>query len=209
MNVNIQPPRIGLQPWEVVRGKLDQALPFANMRDTPYYRDAVYEQFSEHEYARRYAALRQKMREHKLDAIIVPGGPSHWSFGGGMLWLSGHWEWHALACYVLVPLDGEPTLIYSMGGTHCEAVRREVAAAISDVRPARNGRYAEVMLERLKELGLERGRIGLLEIAPRHSDYLPVNQYNTLVKGLPGAEIVFTRGIMHELLSVHSAEELD
>jgi hypothetical protein len=63
------------------------------------------------------------MREHKLDAIIVPGGPSHWSFGGGMLWLTGHWEWHALCCYVLVPLDGEPTLIYSMGGTHAEAVR--------------------------------------------------------------------------------------
>ena len=46
MNVNIQPPRIGPQPWEIVRTKLDQALPFANMRDTPYYRDAIYEQFS-------------------------------------------------------------------------------------------------------------------------------------------------------------------
>ena len=32
--------------------------------------------------------------------MIVPGGPSHWSFGGGMLWLTGHWEWHALASYV-------------------------------------------------------------------------------------------------------------
>ena len=39
--MNIQPPRIGPQPWEIVRTKLDQALPFANMRDTPYYRDAV------------------------------------------------------------------------------------------------------------------------------------------------------------------------
>ena len=46
-SMNIQPPPIGPQPWEVVRTKLDQALPFANMRDTPYYRDAVWEQFSE------------------------------------------------------------------------------------------------------------------------------------------------------------------
>ena len=68
------------------------------------------------------------MREHKLDCVIVPGGPSHWSFGGGMLWLTGHWEWHALASYVLVPLEGEPTLIYSMGGTHAEAVRRQVGS---------------------------------------------------------------------------------
>src|SRR6201989_3156333 len=158
MNVNIQPPRIGPQPWEVVRSKLDQALPFANMRETPYYREAVYEQFSKAKYDRRYAALRAKMREHKLDAIIVPGGPSHWSFGGGMTWLTGHWEWHALSSYVLVPIEDAPTLVFSMGGTHCEAVRRQVAPALADVRQSRGGRYAEVMVERCKEIGLSKGR---------------------------------------------------
>lgn len=209
--MNIQSPRVplGPQPWEVVRSKLDQALPFANMRGTPYYRDAVYEQFSEKEYARRYAALRDKMREHKLDCVIAAGGPSHWSFGAGMLWLTGHVEWHALACYVLVPLDGEPTMIYSMGGTHAEAIRRQVEVAIKDVRHSRNGRYAEVMVERLKELKLERGRIGLMEIDPRHEDYMPVNQYNTLRAGLPEAELVFTKNFLHELVVIHSAEELD
>ena len=62
MNTQIRPPRIGPQPWDVVREKLDQSLPFANMRDTPYYRDAVWEQFSQAEYQRRYKALRDKMR---------------------------------------------------------------------------------------------------------------------------------------------------
>src|SRR5882762_3902347 len=171
--MNIQAPRIGPQPWDQVRTRLDQALPFANMRGTPYYHDAVWEQFSKQEYARRYAALRDKMREHKLDCVIVPGGPSHWSFGGGMLWLTGHWEWHALASYVVVPLAGEPTMIYSMGGTHAEAVRRQVAVAVKDVRHSRSGQYAEVMADRIIELGLERGRIGLLEIDPRHRDYMP------------------------------------
>ena len=207
--MNIRPPRIGPQPWEVVRTKLDQSLPFANMRDTPYYRDAVWEQFSKAEYDRRYRALRAKMREHKLHALIVPGGPSHWSFGGGMLWLTGHWEWHALSSYVVVPLEGEPTLIYSMGGTHAEAVRRQVEVAVKDVRHSRNGRYADIMVERLRELKLERGRIGLMEIDPRHADYLPVNQYNVLRENLPDADIVFTQGFLHELLSIHSAEELD
>jgi Xaa-Pro aminopeptidase len=149
------------------------------------------------------------MAEHRLDAIIAPGGPSHWSFGGAMLWLTGHWEWHALAAYVLVPLTGEPTLIYSMGGTHAEAVRRQVSAAVTDVRHSRNGRYADIMVERLRELKLERGRIGLMEIDPRHSDYMPVNQYNVLRENLPDAELVFTRGFLHELLSIHSEEELD
>ncbi|HET7849711.1 MAG TPA: M24 family metallopeptidase [Pseudolabrys sp.] len=208
MNVQPRTP-LGPQPWEIVRDKLDQALPFANMRETPYYRDAVYEQFSAQEYARRYAALRAKMREHKLDCVIAAGGPSHWSFGGGMAWLTGHWEWHALCCYVLVPLDGEPAMIYSMGGTHAEAVRRIVEVAVKDVRHSRNGQYGQVMVERLKELKLERGRIGLMEIDPRHGDYMPVNQYNTLRAGLPDAEIVFTKGFLHDLVVIHSREELD
>src|SRR4051812_31568352 len=196
-------------PWDQLKSRLDENQPFNMMRGTPYYRDAVYEQFSREEYARRYAAIRAKMRAANLDCVIVPGGPSHWSFGGGMLWLTGHWEWHALACYVLVPLEGEPTLVYSMGGTHCEAVRRETAAALSDVRNSRGGRYAEVMAERIRELKLERGRIGLLEIDPRHVDYMPVNQFNTLRQMLPDADLVFTHGWMHELLSFHSNEELD
>ncbi len=196
-------------PWDELRHRLDEGLAFNRMNGTPYYRDAVYEQFSAQEYARRYEALRAKMRELGLDCVVAPGGPSHWSFGGGMLWLSGHWEWHALAAYVLVPLEGEPTLIYAMGGTHIEAVRRETAAALSDVRSSRGGRFGEVMVERIRELGLESGRIGLLEVDPRHDDHLPVNQYEVLRTSLPGAELVLTKGIMHELLSVHSEEELD
>ncbi len=196
-------------PWEELRGRLDESLPFNNMRDTPYFRDAVYPQFSRAEYARRYAALRAKMRESGLDCVIVPGGPNHWSFGGGMLWLTGHWEWHAVANYVVVPLADEPTLVYSMGGTHAEGVRRETANALSDVRQSRGGRFAEVIGERVREVGLERGRIGLLEIDPRFGDHLPVNQYEALRAALPAAELVFTTHWMHELVAVHSDEELD
>ncbi len=134
MNIQTQRPS-GHQPWEQVRTRLDQNVPFSNMHDTPYYRDAVYDQFSKQEYARRYRALRDKMREHKLDCVIVPGGPSHWSFGGGMQWLTGHWEWHAISSYVVVPLEGEPTLIFSMGGTHAEAVPAGMRQRV-DRRPA-------------------------------------------------------------------------
>ncbi|WP_161142643.1 M24 family metallopeptidase [Propylenella binzhouense] len=195
--------------WEEIRHRLDHGPVFNGMRGTPYYREAVYEHFSPAEYRRRHAALRAKMQELALDVVICPGGPSHWSFGGGMTWLSGHWEWHALANYVVFPREGEPTLVYSMGGTHCEAVRRETAGALSDVRSSRNGQFGRVMAERIRELGCEKGRIGLLEVDPRHGDYLPVNQYNALKEALPEAELVFTKGIMHELLSVHSEEELD
>src|SRR3981189_976490 len=90
----------GPWPWARLGGRLDESQPFNLMRNTPYYRDAIYEQFSKEEYARRYAALRAKMREHKLDCVVVPGGPSHWSFVGPMLWSTRRWERHALCCYV-------------------------------------------------------------------------------------------------------------
>jgi Xaa-Pro aminopeptidase len=204
-----QSTKIVSSSWDAVRYRLDQSAYFTNMRDTPYYKDAVYEQFTPQEYARRFEALRSKMREHGLDCMIVPGGPSHWSFGGGMMWLTGHREWHALCCYVIVPLVGEPTMVTSMGGTHTEAVRRVVDVAVKDVRHSRGGRYAEVMVERLLELKLERGRIGLMEIDPRHKDYMPVNQFNVLRHRLPHADIIFTEGFLHDLVVVHSNEELD
>src|SRR2546421_3623849 len=64
--------------WDELKHRLDESQPFNMMRGTPYYRDAVYEQFSKQEYARRYAAIRVKMRTAQLDCVIVPGGPSHW-----------------------------------------------------------------------------------------------------------------------------------
>ena len=66
---------------------------------------------------------------------------------------------------------------------------------LNDVRHSRGGRFAEVMVERIKELGLERGRIGLLEIDPRFHDYLPVNQYNVLRKALPDADLSLHHGL--------------
>jgi len=74
--MNIQTPPKTHQSWKEVRKRLDQNAPFSNMHDTPYYRDAVYDHFSKQEYQRRYRALRDKMREHKLDCVIVPGGPA-------------------------------------------------------------------------------------------------------------------------------------
>jgi Xaa-Pro dipeptidase len=194
--------------WETIRRNIDDMPTFESMRGTPYYQDSVYHQFSPQEYERRRAALRHKMRELNVDCAILPGGPSHWSFGGGMRWLSGHREWQASAVYVVLPLEGEPTLVYGMGGTHIEAVRRETSAALTDVRSSRLGHAAEVIAERIRELGLASGRIALLELDPRQGDHLPVNQYFALQRELPDAELVFTEGILHELMSVKSDEEL-
>lgn len=198
-----------LSNWEEIRSRLDNKKYFDNMRGTPFYKDALYPGFSKDEYKRRYREIRKKMTEQGIDCLIVPGGPSAWSFGGGMQWLSGHREWHALAAYLVVPLEGDPTLIYAMSGTHLEAVRRETAGIVDDCRASDRGQFGKVAAERIRELGLENGRIGIVEIDLRFGDYIPVNQFNALKQALPQADIVFTRGLLHELIVIHSAEELD
>jgi len=161
--------------------RLDVGANFGRLSGTRLTEDAVYEKFSEAEMARRYTAVRDKMARLGVDALIVTGGPAHWSFGGGMRWLTNHWEWHAMSVYLLVPMGGEPTLVYSMGGSHLEAPRREVT--ITDVRPSRGGRFGEVLVDRIKELGLDTSKIGITDCDPRFGDNLPDNQFQALKQG--------------------------
>lgn len=193
--------------FENVHDRLDQRAVFANVHNTPYYEDAHYPTFSDDEYERRYRDTREKMDSLALDALVVPGGPHHWSHGGGMLWLSGHWGWHSMVEYVVVPRDGEPTLVYSMGGTHAEATRRAVYP--DDVRPSRRGAFGEVIAETLEENGCANGRVGITKADWRFDDYVPINHVRTLESQLPNASIELVPEFFHELMYRKSDEELE
>lgn len=192
--------------FESAYSTLDDRRHFINLHGTPYYADAVYDSFSEAEHRRRLDRTREKMRRLGIDGLVVCGGPNHWSYGGGLFWLTNHREWHALSLYMFVPLEGEPMLVYGMGGTHIEATRR--AVAVKDVRAAGRGQFAEVLAERVRELGLEGGRIGITLIDPRYGDYMPVNQYRTLTESLPQARFDLVGDFFHEFLVAKSFEEL-
>ncbi len=192
--------------FESIRSALDNSTNFANLHGSLYYADAVYDTFSADEHRRRFERTRAKMRRLGLEGLIVCGGPNHWSYGGGVFWLTNHREWHALSVYLFVPLEGEPTLVYGMGGTHIEATRR--AVAVKDVRPVGRGQFAEVLAMRIQEAELGGSRIGITVIDPRYGDYLPVNQYRTLTERLPRVHWDFVGDFFHEFLVVKSPEEL-
>jgi Xaa-Pro dipeptidase len=196
--------------FDAVKSNLDSSSNFVNFPGSPYYLDAVYSKFSKQEYDWRFAKVRDYLHRNNLAAIIVCGGPNHWSACYGMGWLTNHTrEWHGLSNYLVVSAkpDDEPTLVYSMGGSHLEATRREVT--VSDVRPSKNGKYYEAISDRIKELKLEDARLGISQIDPRFSDYLPVNQFNGLKEKLPRAEFVFLPDIFHELWYIKSDEEIE
>lgn len=193
--------------FENVRNRLDERPAFGDMRNTPYYEDAVYPTFSDEEYERRYRSVREKMDRLDLDALLAPGGPHHWSFGGGMLWLSGHWNWHSMVEYVVVPREGEPTLVYSFGGTHAEATRR--AAYPDDVRPSRGGDFGGVIADVIEERGYDDGRVGIAEADWRFDDYVPINHVESLEEDLPDATIEKVSEFFHELVYRKSDEEIE
>ncbi len=191
-------------PWSSVAHRLDNREAYGRLVGSPWFPDAEYATFSAAEFERRYAATRAKMARLGIDVLLAPGGPHHWSFGGGMLWLSGHWNWHAAVEYVVVPAEGEPALIYSQVGAHVEATRR---AAYPTVYSARGGKFSETIAEFLISRGLQQARIGIAESDWQFHEYVPVNHVEKLSELLPQATIELIPHFFHELMYLKSAEE--
>ncbi len=194
------------KPFDSVCSALHLGENFHDLADAPWYGDTVYPHFSEDEYRRRYNALRAAMREKGLDCLIVPGSMNNGSMGYGMVWLSGHLDSRALSQYVVFPLEGEPTLLCSMGGAHIWATRQ--ASAVKDVRAA-GGKFGDAIVQRIKELDLGAGRIGLASANSegRANEYLPANYYVEMKEKLPEARIEFVSEILHPLMNIKSEEE--
>ncbi|OGO19886.1 MAG: hypothetical protein A2Z14_08705 [Chloroflexi bacterium RBG_16_48_8] len=191
-----------------VSGELDQGDHYSDLRNTVWYSDAVYDKFSEAEYARRHKLTREKMAKLNLDFIIVPRANNYRSMGQGLVWLTGHWDKRAYVNYVVFPMEGDPTVYLPMGGSHAGAFR--LAASTSDMRLLPNGLFTAGFVERIKELGLEGGRIGLMNglSEGRGAESIPANYYVYLQENLPKAKLVFVEKFFHELMFRHSEEEV-
>src|SRR3990172_9468476 len=109
--------------WNQVRRELDKSDNFEAICNSPWYTDTVYEKFSDAEFARRHEAARKLMARDGLDALILTGGPDIYSHGGGVAWGAGLLDDRGMCQYMVLPLKGEPTLIYPHYGCHIEAAR--------------------------------------------------------------------------------------
>ncbi len=191
--------------WTQVRYQLDKSENFNAICNSPWYSDAVYEKFSEAEYARRHALARSLMARDGLDALVLCGSPNIYSHGSGVTWGCGLIDARGMAQYMVLPLHGEPTLIYPHPGCHIEAVRKMVA--IRDVRSGQHGHYGRAVAERLAELDLHRGRIGVTAADRTGPEFMGVNAWLEMKKHLPDAEFVLLPMLLHELTYRKSAEE--
>lgn len=189
-----------------VRYAIDDRKNFADVVNSPWYSDAEYPRFSEAEYHRRYAAARELMTREGVEALILTGSPNNYSLGGAVTWASGLIDDRGMCQYMVLPLEGEPTLFYAHGGCHAEAVRRMVV--IDDVRSVPDG-YGNAIAERLSELGISTGRVGIVPADRNGPEYMGLLAHRDLTTRLPDVELLFLPGLMHELTYRKGPEELD
>jgi Xaa-Pro aminopeptidase len=192
--------------WNLVRRELDKSDNFEAICNSPWYSDAVYNKFSDAEFARRHAAARKLMERDGLDALILTGGPDIYSHGSGVTWGAGLIDERAMCQYMVLPMKGEPTLIYPHYGCHIEAARRQVS--VKDVRSGQHGKYGKAVAERLIELKLQKGRIGITAANRTGPEYMGVQAYLDLKQLMPEAKFEFCPTLLHELTYRKSPEEL-
>lgn len=128
--------------------------------------------FSDAEYQRRYDIMRRFMEEHELDCLVLAGSNGIWERGwANVRWASNFMGTMELDAFVVVPYEGDPTVLIL--GLNARLPDRIARSIVYDVRGSLNN--AGALVDRIKELGLERGRIGIVRQAPwlsLHHDHM-------------------------------------
>ena len=155
---------------------------------------------SEKEIKRRCDAIREKMKEEDLKALIV-FSQVQLRYSGAVRYISNY-HLPTRREYLVLPLDGDPVLILcTLGHLHYA----QSSSWIKDVR--HGGEIERMVLEVgrvLKTLGLGNEPIGIAGL----SRTMPHNDYQLLTKELPEAQFKDATKMLEEIRMVKSAEEI-
>ena len=154
-----------------------------------------YPRFSEQEYERRFNAIRGLMDRENLQALVLHGGPGA---QGAIPYLSNYIP--RSPAWLVYPREGDPTLfLHFFNHIPCT----KVISLFSDVRcywPS----APKAVADRLKSLGMGRGRIGVIGLG----NSIPYSQFVALQKQVPEVEFVDASKQFNEIRWIRSEEEL-
>jgi Xaa-Pro aminopeptidase len=140
---------------------------------------------------RRYRAIRERLKERGVDCVIVTGSNLFYISNG----LPGERTG-------LLPTQELPATV-CLNSRHLADISAQVVIDaqdwIEDVRP---GNDARPLIDRIKELKLERGTIGVIPGSLSHSIY------SQLESGLPDAKLVDVTDVLADLRTTKSQEEI-
>lgn len=159
--------------------------------------------FSDAEFARRHQIVRDFMDEHGLDCLLITGNNSIWERGwANIRWVTNYMGTMELDCTCVFPRHGDPMLaILGLNGRLPDRIARSI---VTDVRGLLN--TSGVIVDRINELGLQKGRIGIITPAP----YIDISHdhHVALTEAFPQAEFPRFSDEFWMKRLVLSAEEL-
>lgn len=164
-------------------------------------------QVSDAERDRRWSRIREEMSRRSVDCLLLSGNSGRWNeMLANVRYVCGYADNLSGIGYAIFPLAGDGTLLTQM------ATKRSVYALswFRDIRPMGTRNVVAILEERLRELGIERGTLGLVGISFRGDESigLPFNTYQAIQERLPGLKLVDMTDFFYELRSVKSDEEI-
>src|SRR5215472_8338370 len=169
-----------------------------------------YPRFSLAERDRRWKAVREKMVAQNIDVIVTPQNTGHsMDFQANTRYITHCGGGGDADIAAVFPLHGEVTVI----ATTAAARWLTVQDWTKDVREARR-EYGKIIVERLKELNIERGRIGITGLGEVEGTRTPEGTilhgtWKRIREALPRAELVDATPILTEVRYTKSAEEIE
>jgi Xaa-Pro aminopeptidase len=169
-----------------------------------------YPRFSLAERDRRWQAVREKMAAQNIDVIVTPQNTGHsMDFQANTRYLTHCGGGGDADIAAVFPLHGDATVI----ATTAAARWLTVQDWTQDVREARR-EYGKIIVERLKELNIERGRIGITGLGAVEGTRTPEGTilhgtWKRIREAFPNAELVDATTILTEVRYTKSAEEIE
>jgi Xaa-Pro dipeptidase len=164
--------------------------------------------FSHGERQRRWSSVRELMRREQLDAIIGFPNQSHWDqFQADVRYLT-HIGGHQTEVAMVFPLSGDVTA-FVRGGNEVEwwSIAQDW---VTDIRPSRRS-WGEPTIERMKELKLDKARIGVSGLsgllrAPEGT--VVTGMLDKVKAALPRAQFENATELLQEARAVKGSEEV-
>ncbi|MGE5216121.1 MAG: M24 family metallopeptidase [Chloroflexota bacterium] len=163
-------------------------------------------QLSIEERDRRYKSVRAEMAKRGIDVLLLPANTGRWEqLQGDSRYLTTIGGF-ATEVFTVFPREGEVTAyIFNRA-----AWWREAQLWVIDVRDGRN-RWGRNAVERINELGLQKGTIGISGLAGLFrapEGIIPYSSVKAIQDSFPQAKIVNATEMMQEIRAIKSAEEV-
>src|SRR5713226_42507 len=168
-----------------------------------------YPRFSLAERDRRWKAVRELMRQRGIDVIVTPQNTGHsMDFQANTRYLTHCGGGGDSDIAAVFPREGEVTAIATSAAARWPTVQDWT----KDVREARR-EYGKIIVERLKELKIERGRIGITGLGEVEGTRTPEGTilhgtWKQIREAFPHAELIDATPILTEVRYTKSAEEI-